>query len=100
MPVSGAFVRFTNKMRLLLQRWDLLVPFRRLGRAITFSSRGFVFVMPIVPKDDIDPHAQLRIVTVGKKSGTDKARHRLGCCTELHSASASGAALHYLTSSR
>jgi hypothetical protein len=74
-PVSSASVRFTNEMRVLLPRWDLLVPFRRLARAITFSSRSFVFVMLIVPKDDIDPHSSSELSPVGRIEYI-QSRHR------------------------
>src|SRR5215831_12573234 len=43
-------------------------PCRRLARAraITFSSRGFVFVMPIVSEESLDTPVWLRIVSRGK----------------------------------
>jgi hypothetical protein len=39
---------------------------RACARAITFSSRGFVFVMPIVSEESLDTNARLRIVSRGQ----------------------------------
>jgi hypothetical protein len=62
---------------------------RACARAITFSSRGFVFVMPIVSEESLDTNARLRIVSLGQIGYLGVA-----FCTEVHATSTSGATLH------